>query len=157
MRISSDGELVLTPVDGAYIITVADGKTLYYETLVDGQPALVKPELWLNETGAPVMALAQLTDCLDSWTLMGSSADGLYALNACGYTVSIHLKADGPEVLVDGEAITVPAEDVFLQNDTLYVTDAFLHAALKADTVYDADEKSLVVSFKDKSVAEAQD
>ena len=150
-------DAVLTPVDDAYIITVADGKTLYYETLVDGQPALVKPDLWLTEAGAPVMALAQLTDCLDSWTLMGSSADGLYALNACGYTVSIPLKADGHEVLVDGEAITVPAEDVFLQNDTLYVTDGFLRTILKADTVYDADEKSLVVSFKDKSVAEAQD
>ena len=148
---------VLTPVDGAYIITVADGKTLYYETLVDGQPALVKPDLWLNETGTPVIALAQLTDCLESWTLMGSSADGLYALNACDYTVSIHIKADGPSVLVDGEAVTITAEDVFLQNDTLYVTDAFLRTALKADTVYDADEKSLVVFFKDKSVAGAQD
>ena len=32
-----------------------------------------------------------------------------------------------------------------------------VRTALKADTVYDADEKSLVVSFKDKSVAGAQD
>lgn len=147
----------LTPVDGAYIISGTDGKTLYYETLVDGQPALVKPDLWLTASGTPVMSLAQLTDCMEGWTLMGSSADGLYALNACGYTVSIHLKADGLSVLVDGETVVIPAEDVLLQNDTLYVTDSFLRAALKADTVYDADEKSLVVFFKDKSVAEAQD
>ena len=148
---------VLTPMDGAYIISGTDGKTLYYETLVDGQPALVKPDMWLNADGTPVMSLAQLTDSMEGWTLMGSSADGLYALNACGYTVSIHLKADGPAILVDGEAVTVSAEDVFLQNDTLYATDAFLRSALKADTVFDADEKSLVVFFRDKSVAEAQD
>ena len=148
---------VLSPLEGSYFISGTDGQTLYYETLVDGQPALVKPVLWLDAAGTPVMSLPQLTDCMAGWTLMGSSADGLYALNACGYTVSIHLKADGPAILVDGETVTVAAEDVFLQEGTLYVTDRFLQAALKAETVFDADEKSLVVFFRDKSVAQAQD
>lgn len=147
----------LTPVESAYIISGADGKSLYYETMVDGQPALVKPEMWVNAAGTPVLSLAQLTDCMEGWTLMGSSADGLYALNACGYTVSIQIKADGLSVLVDSEPVIIPAEDAFLQNDTLYVTDTFLRTALKADTVFDADEKSLVVFFRDKSVAQAQD
>lgn len=147
----------MTLLDGAYIISGTDGKTLYYESVVDGVPALVKPDLWLNAAGSPVMSLAQLTDCMDGWTLMGSSADGLYALNACGYTVSLHFKADGLSILVDGEAVIIPEEDVFLQDGTLYVTDMFLRTALKADTVYDADEKSLVVFFRDKSVAQAQD
>lgn len=147
----------LRELAGAFIISGTDGKALYYETLVDSQPALVKPELWLNAAGAPVMSLSQLTDCLEGWTLMGSSADGLYALNACGYTVSIHIKEDGASILVDGEAVVIPAEDVFLLDGTLYVSDAFLRSALKAETVFDEDEKSLVVFFKDKSVAGAQD
>jgi hypothetical protein len=88
---------------------------------------------------------------------MGSSADGLYALNACGYTVSIYIKADGVSVLVDGTAVVIPEEDVFLLDDVLYVSDTFLRSALKAETVFDADEKSLVVFFKDKSIAGAQD
>ncbi len=147
----------LTELAGAFIISGTDGKALYYESLVDGQPALVKPELWLNAAGTPVVALSQLTDCLAGWTLMGSSADGLYALSACGYTVSIHIKEDGVSILVDGEAVVIPAEDVFLLDGTLYVSDAFLRSALKAETVFDADEKSLVVFFKDKSIAGAQD
>jgi len=148
---------VLTELTGAFIISGTDGKALYYEALVDGQPALVKPGLWMNAAGTPVLSLSQLTDCMEGWTLMGSSADGLYALNACGYTVSIHVKADGVSILVDGEAVALTAEDVFLQEDGLYVTDAFLRSTLKAESVFDEDEKSLVVFFKDKSIAGAQD
>ena len=148
---------VLTKLEGAYIISGSDAATLYRETLVDGQPALVKPGLWLNAEGTPVMSLAELADCLAGWSLMGSSADGLYALTACGYTVSIHVMEDSLTVLVDGEAVVIPTDDAFLLDDTLYVTDAFLQGALKASTVFDADEKSLVVFFKDKSVADAQD
>ena len=148
---------VLTKLEGAYIISGTDGTALYRETLVDGVPALVRPDLWINEADAPVLSLAQLVDCLDGWALMGSSVDGVYALNACGYTVSIHLKADGLSVLVDGESVAVPAENVFLQDGTLYVTDGFLRTTLKASTVFDADEKSLVLFLQDKSIANAQD
>lgn len=148
---------VLTKLDGAYIISGADGATLYREMLVDGVPALVRPDLWVNEAGDAVVSLAQLTDCLNGWTLMGSSVDGVYALNACGYTVSIHLKADGLSILVDGEAMVVPVENVLLQDGTLYVTDTFLRTVLKADTVFDADEKTLLLTLKDKSIANAQD
>ncbi len=147
----------LTLLDGAYIISGNDGSTLYRETLVDGVPALVKPDLWQTADGTPVVSLAQLTDCLEDWTLMGSSADGIYALQACGYTVSIHMKAEGLAVLVDGEAAAIPDDGAFFQGDTLYVTDKFLNVALNARTVFDADEKSLVVFFTDKSVADAQD
>ena len=147
----------LTRLDGAYIISGTDGKTLYRETLLDGLPALVRPDMWLTEDGTPVMSLAQLVDCLEGWTLMGSSADGLYALSACGYTVSIHFKANETVILVDGEPVTVPENAVFLQDNILFVTDRFLSTVIHADTVFDADEKSLVVFLLDKSVAQAQD
>lgn len=150
-------DVQLTLLESAYIISGTDGKTLYRETLVDGQPALVKPDLWTHSSGAAVMSLAELADCLDGWALMGSSADGLYALNACGYTISIHVTAAAATVLVDGEPVEVSADDAFIQDNTLYVTDAFLRTVLKAETVFDADERSLVVFLKDKSVADAQD
>lgn len=151
------GQIALTPLEDAYIISGLDGKALYRETLLEGLPALVRPDMWLTADATPVMSLAQLVDCLEGWSLMGSSADGLYALSACGYTVSIHFKADETAILVDGEAVTVAEQDIFLQDGMLFVTDGFLRSALKADTVFDADEKSLVVFFKDKSVAQAQD
>lgn len=154
---ASAGQVALTLLEDAYIISGLDGKALYRETLLNGLPALVRPDMWLTADATPVMSLAQLVDCLEGWSLMGSSADGLYALNACGYTVSIHFKTNETAILVDGEAIVVSDKDVFLQDDVLFVTDVFLRSALKADTVFDADEKSLVVFFKDKSVAQAQD
>lgn len=147
----------LTQLESGYIISGTDGKTLYRNAIVDGQAALVKPDLWLGEDGSAVLSLAELADCMEGWTLMGSSADGLYALTASGYTVSIHVKADGASVLVDGAEVSVAEGDAFIQDGTLYVTDAFLRATLKAETVFDVDEKSLVVFFKDKSVANAQD
>ena len=153
----ADAAAALTRLEGAYIISGSTGETLYYETLLDGQPALVKPELWINAQSNPVFSLSQLTDCMDDWTLMGSSADGLYALTACGYTVSIHVRADSVAVLVDGEAVVIPTEDIFLQDDVLYVSDLFLRTTLKADTIFDADENSLIIFFKDKSMANAQD
>lgn len=154
---ASASQIALTPLEDAYIISGLDGKALYRETLLEGLPALVRPDMWLTADATPVMSLAQLVDCLEGWSLMGSSADGLYALSACGYTVSIHFKADETAILVDGEAVTVSGKDIFLQDGMLFVTDGFLRSALKADTVFDADEKSLVVFFKDKSVAQAQD
>lgn len=147
----------LTLLESGYIISGTDGKTLYRNAIVDGQAALVKPALWLGEDGSAVLSLAELADCMEGWKLMGSSADGLYALTASGYTVSIHVKADGASVLVDGAEVSVGKDDTFIQDGTLYVTDAFLRAALKAETVFDVDEKSLVVFFKDKSVANSQD
>lgn len=149
--------VTLMKLEGAHIISGNDGKELYQETLVDGVPALVRPDLWMNGSGAAVVSLAQLADCLENWSLMGSSADGLYTLNACGYTVSIHLQTTGLSVLVDNEPVVVPAADVILQDSTLYVTDAFLRTVLNADTVFDTDENSLVLFLKDKSVADAQD
>lgn len=147
----------LLPLDGAYIISSTDGKMLYRETLVDGMPALVRPELWTTPSGAAVISLPALADCMESWTLMGSSADGLYALNACGYTVSIHISNDTPAILVDGQAVPVSSTDAFIQDGTLYVTDAFLRAVLKAETVFDLDERTLILTLKDKSVANARD
>lgn len=148
---------MLTKLDGAYVISGTDGKALYRETLINGQPALVKAELWLDGDGVPMVSLAQLTDCMNGWALMGSSADRLWALHACGYTVSIQLTDDEPSILVDGKAVAVADGDVHLADGVLYVTDAFLKKTLQADTVFDADEKSLVVFFQDKSVAGAQD
>ena len=149
--------IALTLLDGAHVISGTTGEELYRQTLVNGLPALVKPDLWLHESGAAALSLAELADCMEGWTLMGSSADGIYALTACGYTVSIQLMNGNPTILVDGQAVEIAPADAFIQDNTLYVTDAFLRAALQAETVFDTDENSLVVFFRDKSVVNAQD
>lgn len=151
----------LTLLENAYVISGNTGEMLTHIVTTEYDTYAVqtseRPHLWVNQSGAAVLSLAELADCLDGWTLMGSSADGLYALSACGYTVSIQLLSDVPVILVDGQAIVMTAEDAFIQNGTLYVTDAFLRATLNADTVFDAEEKSLVLTIREKSIVNAQD
>lgn len=151
----------LTLLPNAYVISGTTGEMLQHvvttEYEIFSYQTTVRPQLWVNASGKPVLSLAELTNCMDGWTLMGSSADGIYALSACGYTVSIQLAGDSPVILVDGQAVQVTADDAFIRNGTLYVTDAFLRTALKAETVFDADEKSIVLSFRDRSIVDAQD
>lgn len=151
----------LTLLENAYVISGNTGEMLQHTVTTEydtfAVQAMARPSLWVNEAGQAVLSLTELADCLDGWTLMGSSADGLYALNACGYTLSIQLLSDVPTVLVDGQAVDIAAEDLFLHNGTVYVSEGFLRTALKAETVFDADENSLVLTFTDKSIAGAQD
>lgn len=144
----------LATLADAYIIS--DGKTLYYETMLNGKRALVKPNLWQSEFGAAVVSLPQLADALD-WQLKKSGSDGLYTLYACGYEITIHSQAGGLLVLVDGEPVFVPDENVMVHNGTLFISEAFLRMTIGADTVYDRSENALVLFLTDKSKAGAQD
>lgn len=146
----------LTKIDSGFIISGNTGSALYIEQVIGGQQALVKPGLWQNAAGDAVVALPQLADCLD-WVLIGSSADGLYTLDALGYRVTIQISAEAIDVQVDDEPIALDMDDVLLADGTLYVTDAFLQKALGATTIFDVDEYSLVLFLTEKSHALAND
>lgn len=147
----------LTEVPDALIIDGSTGKALVLVEMVDGVAVPIKPALWQNEGGSAVISLRDLVDCLDGWTLAGSSADGLYTLTACGYTVQLHFASGSVIVTVDGNAVALSGEDALLQGGTVYITDGFLRKALGADVIFDADERSLVLFLKDKSTAQTID
>lgn len=147
----------LTELPGALVIDGSVGKALTLRVWMNEAAAEVSPGLWMNEAGQAVIALKDLVDCFDGWTLAGSSADGSYTLQASGYTVAIQAGEESASVLVDGEAVAVTPADVRLIGGKLYVTDAFLQKAIKAVTVFDADERSLVIFLIDKNVVNAMD
>lgn len=147
----------LTELTGALVIDGSVGEALTKRIWLNDAAAEVSPTLWMNEDGQAVLALKDLADCFEGWTLAGSSADGSYTLKASGYTVALQVGENGATVLVDGEAITVDPADVQLLNGTLYVTDAFLQKTIKAVTVFDADERSLVIFLIDKNIVNAMD
>ena len=146
----------LTRLSGAFIISGNTGSALYLEQVIDGQQALVKPGLWRHADGRIVLSLPELAKCL-GWQLMGSAADGLYTLHACGYTVTVLLPGGNPIVAVDGATLPVADGDAFLSGGTLYVSHRFLEQVLGASTVFDVDENSLVLFLTEKSMALAQD
>lgn len=149
-------DLGVAKLDGGFIISGNNGSALYIQQVIDGKQALVKPGLWRNADGLAIVALPQLADCLN-WLLMGSAADGLYTLQACGYTVSILMTSQGPDVIVDGTAVTLDTDDVILSGGMLYVSSRFLETTLGASTVFDVDENSLVLFLTEKEMALRQD
>lgn len=147
----------LTELPGALVIDGSVGKALTLRVWVNDAAAEVSPGLWMNQDGQAVIALKDLVDCFDGWALAGSSADGSYTLQASGYAVSIQVGDNDVAVLSDGESVAVTPADVRLIDGKLYITDAFLQKAIKAVTVFDADERSLVIFLIDKNVVNAMD
>ncbi|MBQ8200481.1 MAG: peptidoglycan-binding protein [Clostridia bacterium] len=146
----------LTEVSDALIISGLTGEPLALTETIDGVAVRIRPHLWENEMGEAVMSLRELVDCMPGWTLMGSSADGVYRLNAAGYAVEIQCGAV-LSVTVDGAPVQVDMDDVKLSGSTVYITADFLEAALSATTIYDAEEQSLVLFMMDKTVNQAND
>lgn len=151
---SSNG---LTAIRNGYVISGSTGKPLSFTQMVDGVPVTVRPGLWYNEEQDAVLALPELVDCMEGWTLMGSSADGQYSFAAAGYEVEISLTEDGPVVTVDGEPVAVDAADVQLIDSVLYITDDFIELTLKASTYFDIEERSFVFFLVDKQIANSAD
>ena len=149
--------LVLTPVEGALVISGNTGKALVITQMLDGVASPVKPQLWLDAAGEPYMMLRDLANCYEGWTLTGSAAEGRYELMAAGYDVQLLMAGDSVRVTVDGRSIDVAADDACVRNGVMYVSGTFLRKALDANVIYDAQESSLVLFIRDKSMNDAMD
>lgn len=147
----------LTEVANPIIISGNTGKTLTITQVVDGVEVPLQPMLWENAQGEPVMSLRDLVDCYESWSLTGSAAQGQYTLHAAGYEIELMLAGETVRVTVDDRSVTLENEDVRYRNGILYISGNFLTQTLDANVIYDADEHSLVLFIREKSMAEAND
>ena len=148
---------VLTEVEDALIISGNTGMALTIVEMVDGQQVLLRPALYVSAVGQPFMSLRDLVDCYQGWTLAGSSADGVFTLNAAGYEVVMQLGGADPVVTVDGAAAALTADDVLLRGGVVYVGSEFLEETIGATVIFDQDESSVVLFIRDKSVAQSSD
>lgn len=148
---------VLTEVPDALVISGNTGMALTILQTVDGTVVPLRPALWVDSRGNAVMSLRDLVDCYTGWTLAGSSADGLYTLQAAGYTIVMQFAGDDVLVTVDGQATDIGSDEVQLQNGQIYVKGAFLEKAIGATVIFDAEERSLVLFIRDRSAAIAND
>lgn len=148
---------VLTEVNDALIISGNTGRALAITQIVDGTAVTLRPALWMNASGTAVVSLRDLVDCYEGWSLMGSSADGVYTLQAAGYTVTMHFNAGGAAVVVDGKVLSLNSDEVWLEGSVIYVSESFLKKTIDADVIFDIDERSLVLFISDKSVSQSND
>lgn len=153
----SVADLTLTEIPDALIISGNTGKALAIVQMVDGTAVPLSPPLWRSASGKPVVALRDLVDCYDGWSLAGSSADGLYTLNAAGYTVMLHFSPVGATITSQGRLVPLEDDDVWLKNGQIYVSGDFLAGTLNAEVIFDEDERSLVLFIMDRAAYESND
>ena len=122
----------------------------------DGVGYTRRPSLWVNTVGSPVMSLRELAACIDGWQL-DVSESGVWVLSAAGYTVVIRETDSGLSVIVDGSPVAMESGAVRLDNGEVYISDMFLRTALKATTIFDSDEQSLILFVRNKSVSTSAD
>lgn len=152
-----ENALALERIPDAIVINGDTGEIILVSETVDELTMLRNPGVWHTAEGQIVLSLQELVNGFKTWTLMGSSADGVYTLTAAGYQVQIQHIAGETLVLCDGEHVALAPTDVQLQDGVIYVTEDFLKTAIGASTIYDADESSLILFVRDKAMAESAD
>ena len=146
----------LTLLPNGSIILGNGGATLTMTVTQDGVGYTRRPSLWVNTVGSPVMSLRELAACIDDWQL-DVSESGVWVLSAAGYTVVIRETDSGLSVMVDGSPVAMESGAVRLDNGEVYISDMFLRTALKATTIFDSDEQSLILFVRNKSVSTSAD
>lgn len=146
----------LTLLPNGSIILGNGGATLTMTVTQDGVGYTRRPSLWVNTVGSPVMSLRELAACIDDWQLEVNES-GVWVLSAAGYTVVIRETDSGLSVMVDGSAVAMESGAVRLDNGEVYISDMFLRTALRATTIYDSDEQSLILFVRNKSVSTSAD
>ena len=146
----------LTFLPNGSIILGNGGATLTMTVTQDGVGYTRRPSLWVNTVGSPVVSLRELAACIDDWQL-NVSESGVWVLSAAGYTVVIRETDSGLSVMVDGSPVAMESGAVRLDNGEVYISDMFLRTALKATTIFDSDEQSLILFVRNKSVSTSAD
>ena len=148
--------LTLLPNGSIFLGSGGNGQALTMTVTQDGVGYTRRPSLWVNTVGSPVMSLRELAACIDDWQL-DVSESGVWVLSAAGYTVVIRETDSGLSVMVDGSAVAMESGAVRLDNGEVYISDMFLRTALRATTIYDSDEQSLILFVRNKSVSTSAD
>ena len=148
--------LTLLPNGSIFLGSGGDGQALTMTVMQDGVGYTRRPSLWVNTVGSPVMSLRELAACIDDWQL-DVSESGVWVLSAAGYTVVIRETDSGLSVMVDGSPVAMESGAVRLDNGEVYISDMFLRTALKATTIFDSDEQSLILFVRNKSVSTSAD
>ena len=148
--------LTLLPNGSIFLGSGGNGQALTMTVTQDGVGYTRRPSLWVNTVGSPVMSLRELAACIDDWQLEVNES-GVWVLSAAGYTVVIRETDSGLSVMVDGSAVAMESGAVRLDNGEVYISDMFLRTALRATTIYDSDEQSLILFVRNKSVSTSAD
>lgn len=147
--------LGLTEVGNASIVLGESGAKVTALRLSDGVMVYFNPRVWLNAEDQAVVSLRDMAEGIGSWVLQ--IEDNVYTLSAEEYTVELTVGEEAVTATVDGEEITLAAGDVLCDGEDVYVTEGFLRQVFKAETRWDADERTLMLNIPGKEAASSND
>lgn len=138
----------------ASIVVNGSGTPLNCLRQEDGVTVASRPRVWERE-GTLLVSLNDLAAAMPDWVLAESGS--VITLTAAGYTVALTAADGAYTCVVDGTTVALSDEDIVLVDDEPAVSVAFLEKVLAAQTEWDEEENTLLVTLKDKSVAQATD
>lgn len=134
---------------------VVNGQPLSLLHQEDGVTVAAKPRLWQHE-GVLFLSLDDLAASMNGWTLI-TAKNGALSLSAAGYAVTLTPDNNTYACTVDGTAIALAANDALLIDGEAAVSPAFLEKVLNAQTEWDEEENTLLITLQDKFLALATD
>ena len=120
-----------------------------------GVLVIEKDGVWQTAEGGLLLDMTDLAGSVEDWTLT-LSAEGAYTFSAAGYAVTI-LPGTPAACQVDGADVALAEGDFLLSNGAALCSPALLEKTLSAQTLWDADEQTLMLQVQHKDVAQATD
>lgn len=145
----------LTMVEGAYIALGDSGSHLVALRLTDGVMMPFYPRVWLNAEGEAFLSLRDMADSVTAWTL--NENGGMLTLSAAGYTVSFAALGNSVTCAVDGAEAVLPEGSLFAVEGDMLVSETFLRQVFHAETLWDADENTLMLDVPAREEAVQND
>lgn len=146
----------LTLLPDGNVILGNSGTALTMTVMQDGVGYTRRPSLYVDEAGNPAMSLRELAACIDDWTLT-DDGEGAWTLTAAGYSVMLRESVGTLTLTLDGSEVTLENGALLYLDGEVYVTDSFLRTVLRATTIFDADEQSLILFIPSKTVSNSAD
>lgn len=146
--------VTLTALADASVVLNDGGAPLTLLRQEDGVTVNARPRVYLSDEGNVYLSLADLCAAVPEWTLTEEA--GAWLLQAEGYSLSIAAADVGFAVSVDNVPLALTADELLLQDGELVIRASFLEKAIQAQTVFDDEEKALMIRVQPKDVAGAE-
>lgn len=157
--------LGLTKVENALIVLGESGKALLAKDQMqqlDGLTVAYFPAVYLSGQGEVVLSLNDFASGMEHWSLTVNAEEKTAALEAADYMLSISFQGRMPALIVDERPVMVTDSQLMgeVTNGLLteiFISEGFLRQVFHADTLWDSDEATLMLSIPSKDAAQAQD
>ena len=149
----------LSEVADSQMVVNGGGVPLADLVMEDGVQVEKTLRVYLDAAGQPLVDAAFLAQCLENWSW--EAQEGAYTCQADGYTLVFRLTlnaagdVEDAQLTVDGVAVPLEAGEIRRSAEgMIYLSPAVLEKAIGATYVWEAEERTLMLNYVSKSLAQ---